>query len=116
FGRRARFDTYGDSAAGLQLVHAVGDHSLAGLETLSYRGEVALRGAHRDRAPRDGPVRLSHINVVAALRVLDSSGRHQHSSGEARDQQPRVHELIGKKRVILVSELSTQLDGAGRLI
>ena len=103
-------------AAGLQLVLAVSDHHVPGIESAGNDRGVPLRQRNCHGARLDGLIRLDRINKCS-LRTAQDRGRGHHCAVLARfKQQVRVDELVGPKLVVFVVEDRFQLRRSRRWI
>ena len=102
--------------ARLQLVDSLGHHDFSRGEPFRDRGGVALREPHLDRARLDGLILLHHEHERGLRAALDRGVRHENDALERVDEEPRVHELVRKERVVGVREDRLELHRAGRRV
>src|SRR5579862_3790101 len=105
-----------DLDAGLQLIDAIGHHRIALIHAALDRGKIALSSADGNATLHHGIIGLDDINVVALRTLLHCGGGNQYGILNGVYQQPRVHELARKQRVIFVLELRLKFYRSGGLI
>ena len=101
----------------MNLVPTRDDDLLARREPGLDHHVVSFRRAHGDRTKcyaLFGPAH--HVNQRPAGRALHGGDRHQRRPASDVDEQPSVHELVGKELVVFIGEDRLQLDGPGRRI
>ena len=74
---------------------------------------VAVDEASFHHLNRDRAVGLDLVDERARRAVLDRRDRRDRHAGQFLDEQTRIHELVGKQRLVGVGERGAQLHGAG---
>ena len=97
-------------------VGSIHDDKIARRDSCVDRSVVALRDADMDRPQLDRVVGFHDIDERALSAVMN--GGHGDEGGSAMDiqQEPRVNELVGVERAVIVWELRLEPDRAGAWI
>ena len=90
-----------------QTIESARGHIGARVESL-HRGLLFVAGKRGDRLHGHRVVRLNDIDECAGAVVLHGRGGNQGDFAQRPQQQPRIYELVGKQREILVGKFDAR--------